>query len=93
MTDLADPDVQAGFAMPAPALFGSDPRPVDGAVYQVARSTGGTIQVGGDCPTAGGASCRPILAGIARLAADLDKLIETATTGGVCENVTRPFPL
>jgi hypothetical protein len=91
--DLEDPDVQAGFAAPAPALFGMDSRPADGTVYQIARSTGGTIQVGADCPTSGAASCRPIPAGVARLAADLKKLIENATTGGVCENVTRPFPL
>jgi hypothetical protein len=93
MTDLIDPDVQAAFAMPAPALFGSDARPADGAVYQIARSIGGVIQVGGNCPTSGSAGCRPIPAGVAQLAADLRNLIERATTASVCDNITRPFPL
>jgi hypothetical protein len=93
VADLEDPDVQAAFSMPSPALFGADTRPGDGAVYQIERSTGGTIQVGLDCAAVTGATCRPIPAGITRLAADLRKLIEVATTGGACENVTRPFPL
>jgi hypothetical protein len=90
--DLADPDVMAAFALPAPALYGADPRPVDGSVYQIARSNSGTIQVGSDCPTTS-SSCRPIPAGIARLVADLRKLIDSQTTNIACENVTRPFPL
>jgi hypothetical protein len=91
-SDLADADVQAAFAMPAPTLYGVDARDVDGPLYQIARSTGGTVQVGYDCP-ATSSSCRQIPAGLARLVADLRTLIDTQTTGGVCENVTRPFPL
>lgn len=90
--DLADPDVMLAFTLPAPALYGVDTRPADGSLYQIVRSSGGTIQVGSDCPVSS-SSCRPIPAGIARLAADLRKLIDAQTTGIACENVNRPFPL
>ncbi|HXI55960.1 MAG TPA: hypothetical protein VNO55_07870 [Polyangia bacterium] len=63
---LQKPDVVSAFNEPAPLLYGTDPRPVDGAVYSVRRSDGHGMLVGGDC-AAGASGCRPITEGIAVL--------------------------
>jgi hypothetical protein len=63
---LQKPDVVSAFNEPTPLLYGTDPRPVDGAVYSVRRSDGHGMLVGGDC-AGGAAGCRPISAGISVL--------------------------
>ncbi|MEA2699203.1 MAG: hypothetical protein QOI66_3474 [Myxococcales bacterium] len=60
---LQKSDVVSAFNEPTPLLYGTDSRPVDGAVYSVRRSDGHGVLVGGDC--AGGAgNCRPIPGGL-----------------------------
>lgn len=78
---LADADVQAALAK-APVLYGSDPRPVDGAVFQVMVG-GKKIEVGGAC---GGASgCTEVPAGVAHLRdvlQEIDKEKELSVCSG-----------
>jgi hypothetical protein len=62
---LQNADVQAA-AGKGTVLFGSDPRPVDGTVFEIVLAPNTTIEVGGAC--ASSASCTAIPAGITALA-------------------------
>jgi hypothetical protein len=62
---LQHADVQAT-AGKGTVLFGSDPRPVDGTVFEIVLGRSTTIDVGGAC--ASSASCKAIPAGITALA-------------------------
>jgi hypothetical protein len=70
--DLEDADVRLALSAATPTLFGFDSRQLDGTVFEVQRSTGGSLLVGGDCGS--DSSCRPVPAGIAKLVADLRAL-------------------
>jgi hypothetical protein len=81
--DLTDPDVQAAFELPSPQVYGVDDRPSDGAVLYIARSSG-TFWVGNPCPSPTMSSCRPIPAGIERLADHLKTLMAAASAAPEC---------
>jgi hypothetical protein len=87
--DLADVDVQAGFAATTPPIYGRDSRPADGQVFEIKRATGGTLFVGDECPSPILSSCRPIPPGIAKLADDLRTLIKQQTADPSCSFVRR----
>jgi len=87
--DLTDADVQAGFAAATPPIYGRDSRPVDGQVFEIKRATGGTLFVGDECPSPTLSSCRPIPAGVAKLAADLRGLIEQQIADPSCSFAKR----
>jgi hypothetical protein len=63
---VADPDVQAALAQPAPPLYGRDTRPVDGAVFQLLRADGRGFLAGSSCQTSEPA-CAAIPAGVSRM--------------------------
>lgn len=65
---LAHPDVERAFAAGAatPALYGYDPRPVDGAVYDVQRGDA-HILIGEPCRVGGMTGCVQIPIGLQRL--------------------------
>jgi hypothetical protein len=54
-------------------LYGTDPRPVDGAVLQV-EIDGRRIEIGGPC--AGTAGCLPIPSGVAALGLELTAITD-----------------
>jgi hypothetical protein len=83
MVDLSDDDVRRSFGLAQPPLYGTDSRPADGQVFEIKRSTGGSILVGGDCP-ATSSSCVPIPAGVAKLVADLRALNEQQLADPSC---------
>ena len=86
MGDLSDANVQDALAAKTPPIYGNDARPVDGQVFEVKRSTGGSFLVGYDCsPTS--SSCRPIPPGIAKLVADLRALNEQQLADPNCEKL------
>jgi hypothetical protein len=63
--DLVQTEVRAALAETPPPLFGSDPRPVDGSVFEFKAASGGSFLVGGDCQ--GAIGCRAIPVAIAQL--------------------------
>jgi hypothetical protein len=84
VADLAASDVQAAFALPATPIFGVDQRPMDGAVWSITLASGGTILVGAPCPSLVMNSCRPIPAGVQKLADDLKSLATAAAAQPAC---------
>jgi Pacifastin inhibitor (LCMII) len=82
--DLADADVQAALTAGSPQLYGFDQRPMDGAVWSIARAAGGTILVGAPCSSAGGAGCRAVPTGVQRLTDDLKSLATAMVSQSVC---------
>jgi hypothetical protein len=86
--DLAEADVQRALSLYATPLYGVDSRPVDGQVFELKRSLGGSILVGGDCP-ATSSSCVPIPAGVAKLVADLRALDEQQLADPSCATFQR----
>ncbi len=83
MADLGAADVQLALSAAQPPLYGGDSRPVDGQVFEVKRSSGGSFLVGNDCPPTS-SSCRPIPAGVAKLVADLRALNEQQLADPSC---------
>jgi hypothetical protein len=83
--DLAAADVQAAFALTTSQVYGVDNRPVDGVVWSVTRASGGNVLVGNPCSSPASSSCRPIPAGIQRLADDLKSLATAATASPACQ--------
>jgi hypothetical protein len=73
-TDLAAPEVSAAFALAQPPLFGRDMRPMDGAVFSVARSDGRGLLVGNPCPATSTGACTAIPASVQALVDDLKYL-------------------
>ena len=82
MTDVADVDVRAGFAAATPPIDGHDSRPADGQVFEIKRATGDSL-VGDPCPPSS-SSCRPIPAGVAKLADDLRTLMKQQLADPSC---------
>ena len=74
VSDLADADVRAAFALGTTPVYGVDRRPVDGSIWSIALASGGSILVGAPCASPGMNSCWPIPAGVQRLANDLQSL-------------------
>jgi hypothetical protein len=75
MRAIADPDVQTALAMATPPIYGGDPRPVDGTIFQFLRADGHGFLAGGVCsgaPLPG--NCVDVPAGIARLVNALQAL-------------------
>jgi hypothetical protein len=70
---LADPDVATALSAPA-GVYGYDSTPCDGSVLDI-HIGNGLLKVGEECPSSGSAGCglsgvcRPIPAGVSRLAA------------------------
>jgi hypothetical protein len=87
--DLANSDVQAVWGLPQNPvpLFGTDPRPVDGAVYSIALDDGRQVQVGGQCASPTMSSCRYIPTGLLQLTQDLQSLAATMLADPVCKGV------
>jgi len=85
--DLANPDVQAVWGLPQnPApIYGTDPRPVDGAVYSIALDDGRKVLVGGQCASPAMSSCRYIPTGLMQLSQDLQKLASSMAADPVCK--------
>jgi hypothetical protein len=84
VTDLADPDVQSALASSSPVLFGVDSRPTGGIVWSIAEENQQAILVGSPCPSPTMDSCRPIPAGVQRLADDVKKLSEAMLAEPAC---------
>ena len=80
---LEHADVVAAFALATPPLYGTDPRPVDGTVFQLRRADGRGFELGGACGGASGCVVPP--AGVVALRDLLTQLRtqEVAKTG--CE--------
>ena len=85
--DLADPDVQTAWGLPQSSapLYGTDPRPVDGAVYSIALDDGRKVLVGGPCASPLMSSCRYIPTGLVQLTQDLQKLASSMAADPVCK--------
>ena len=66
--DLADADVQAGFAASATPLYGQTI--ADAGIYTIARADGRAIDVGWGCNTGTGGTCQDIPPGVQRLVTD-----------------------
>jgi hypothetical protein len=84
VADLAAADVQAAFALTTTPIYGVDQRPVDGAIFSITLASGGTILVGAPCPSPVMNSCRPIPAGVQKLADDLKSLATAAAGQPAC---------
>lgn len=84
VADLAVSDVQAAFALTTTPIYGVDQRPMDGAVWSITLASGGTILVGAPCPSPGMSSCRPIPAGVQKLADDLKSLAIAVASQPAC---------
>jgi len=84
VADLAAADVQAAFALTTTPIYGVDQRPVDGAIFSITLASGGTILVGAPCPSPVMNSCRPIPAGVQKLADDLKSLATAAAAQPAC---------
>jgi hypothetical protein len=86
-TDLADPDVKAGFAATSTPFYGVDQRPMDGPAYSITQADGHTILVGATCTTSSGSTCLVIPAGVQRLVDDLMKAASTVLAAPVCKGL------
>ena len=86
--DLANSDVQGVWALPQNPvpLFGTDPRPVDGAVYSIALDDGRKVLVGGQCASPTMSSCRYIPAGLLQLTEDLKTLAAAMVADPTCKS-------
>lgn len=86
-TDLADPDVKAGFAAASTPFYGVDQRPVDGPAYSVTQPDGHTLLVGSPCTTSSGSACLAIPAGVQRLVDHLKSAASTVLAAPVCKGL------
>ena len=84
VSDLADADVQAAFALGTTPIYGVDQRPVDGSIWSIALASGGTIMVGAPCASPTMNSCWPIPAGVQRLTSDLQSLAAAMVAQSPC---------
>jgi hypothetical protein len=84
IADLAAPDVQAAFALSTPPIYGVDERPTDGTIWSITLASGGSVLVGTPCASQTMNSCRPIPAGVQKLADDLKSLSAGAAAQSVC---------
>lgn len=89
--DLADPNVVHAMAMGTPPIYGVDPRPTDGAIFQLLRGDGHGFLAGSTCATVGEFCNGPVPAGIARLAADLQALDQQQVADPSCA-AQQPHP-
>jgi len=87
--DLANADVADLWSLPLSPipLFGTDSRPVDGAVYSIALENGHKVLVGGQCASPTMSSCRYIPAGLQHLVQDLQSLAKVALADPVCKGL------
>ena len=83
--DLADPDVQAGFAASSTPFYGVDSTSADGVDYSIERADGRTIQVGGACCLVSGMPCQPVPTGVRRLVQDLNSVVWAAAADPACK--------
>jgi hypothetical protein len=68
MRAIADADVQAALAMPAPPIYGRDTRPVDGSIFQFRRADGRGFLAGTACSSGSTLpACNDVPVGVARL--------------------------
>jgi hypothetical protein len=86
MRAIADPDVQAALAAPAPPTYGLDARPVDGTIFQFRRADGRGFLAGGTCDRNIGlpGPCVAVPAGITRLVNGLRALDEQQLADPSC---------
>lgn len=86
MRAIADPDVQAALAAPAPPTYGLDARPVDGTIFQFRRADGRGFLAGGTCDRNIGlpGPCVEVPIGITRLANGLRALDEQQLADPSC---------
>ena len=88
VADLAAADVQSAFAPgTTPPIFGVDQRPTDGAIWSISLASGGSVLVGAPCPSPTMNSCRPIPAGVQKLADDLKSLAAAAEAESACSGL------
>jgi hypothetical protein len=87
--DLPRPDVQAALAEAQPPLYGYDPRPLDGTVFELKRADGRGFLVGDTCDGRP-APCRAIPAGIAQLTKRLRDLDTQQMAKPECAALNRP---
>lgn len=80
--DLADVDVQAGFAASATPLYGR--AVADAGIYVITRADGRSIQVGWACNPSTGDTCEDIPTGVQRLVTDLQSLSASALSDPAC---------
>jgi hypothetical protein len=87
--DLADADVRTAFGMASPPTYGNDPRPVDGAIFQILRADGHGFLAGADCEA--GSFCHgPVPPGVARLVSDLQALDQQQLADPTCGPLSPP---
>src|SRR5262249_53765373 len=86
--DLAAADVQSALGMSSPPTYGTDPRPVDGVIFQLLRADGHGFLAGGDCQ--GSATCQPVPPGVARLVSDLQALDQQQLADPSCGPLAQP---
>jgi hypothetical protein len=94
MAALSDRDVQDAFERSKGAavipLYGTDPRVLDGQVFEITRSGGGGFQVGGQCPPGAPTSaCMPIPGGLSRLVSVLTALDAQQLGDPTCAGLPR----
>jgi hypothetical protein len=94
MAALLDRDVQEAVERSKGAgmtpLYGTDPRGVDGQVFEINREGGGGFLVGGQCPPGSNASCVAIPGGLSRLVNVLTALDEQQLRDPACAGLPRP---
>lgn len=88
--DLPLADVQGALAQATPPLYGLDPRPFDGAVFELERADGRGFLVGSPCPAGAAPGCTGIPAGIARLKQRLIDLDTQQLARPGCEGFHTP---
>jgi hypothetical protein len=84
---LQHADVQAALAK-GQVLFGSDPRPDDGSVFEIVARAGTSIEVGDAC--SGSASCAAIPAGVNALANLLRAIDSEQLSLDPCRSMFQP---
>jgi hypothetical protein len=91
MAALADPEVQQVLIRSKGAatlpLYGVDPRPSDGQIFQLTTDLGGGFLVGTPCPPGPGTFCVGIPEGLARLVSVLDALERQQLADPTCASL------
>lgn len=87
VADLANADVQSAFALGTTPIYGVDDRPVDGTIWSMSVTSGGTVLVGRPCPSPTMSSCRPTPAGVQKLADDLRSLAIAMIAQNACSGL------
>jgi hypothetical protein len=88
-TAFSHADVQRALAGPSEVLYGSDPRPLDGQVFEIMVGSH-VIDVGGACN--GQAGCMAIPAGIQALVDELNAVDQAMLTTSQCKVFAAPDP-